>query len=219
MELTKQETAQLEGMLKKVGESTAANAKKVLLRMNAASDEGLLRMVIKAFITFHLEYKQNQELEEATKKKEKQMEEYMKGKAEGQRKVIQRMVTAMGSGLVQSCFKEWAKHTAEEKAGERMQEMLDERMGKLGLFAGKNKGAAMKAASRLAQLMDDGALLVTITGWKKIAKVDRVARYARAKNHEKRKKLVGVRDDFNGFANELDGVLKAGTPRTEVPKG
>merc|ERR1712066_517079 len=136
-------------MLKKVGESTASNAKKVLLRMNAASDEGLLRMIMKAFITFHEEYKQNKDLEDMVKAKEKQIADHMANKTEGQKNVIQRMVAATGSGLVQSCFKEWAKHTAEEKAGERMQEMLDERMGKLGLSAGKNKGAAMKAASRL----------------------------------------------------------------------
>merc|ERR1712151_932420 len=131
--------------------------------------------------------------------------------------VIARMVTVTSSGLVQSCFKEWCKYAQEVKESDKMQELLDEKMSKLGLFADKNSGAAMKAASRLAMIMDNGSLLIAITSWKKLAKIDRVARYAKDKNHKKRQQLMGVKDLFKGFAKDLEGGLKDGTPRVDAP--
>jgi len=179
----------------------------------------LVRMCFQAFVSFHSEYQLNKEIEDMTKAKEQQIKEFLKTRGEGQFNVIRRLCDSTAAGLITGVFQEWVKWTADEKDEHKKQEEIEERMAKLGLFGTKNKGSAMKACDRLATIMEVGCLLVTVHTWKKWAKLERIRRYGSEKNSKKKAQLKGVKDLFRGFAQELEGGLKDGTPRIEpAPK-
>merc|ERR1719215_1105577 len=85
-------------------------------------------------------------------------------------------------------------------------------------FTGKNKGCAKSAMQRAAEAQEISVILIIYMYWKKEAKVQAMRRYGKEKNTKRKEQLQGVKGLFKNFANELDGSLKAGTPRIEPKK-
>jgi hypothetical protein len=85
----------------------SAKSKKVMSRMSAGSDQGLLTMCLAAWVQFIAEYNKNRAFEDAVKAEEKKIAEFMKSHNESSKSVLNRMSAATDSGLVQSCFKAW----------------------------------------------------------------------------------------------------------------
>merc|ERR1711967_171824 len=105
-----------------------------------------------------------------------------------------------------------------KKAAE-MQELMESNAGKFSSFTGRNKGSAKSAMQRAAEAQDIAVQLVIYMYWKKEALVQRMRRYGKEKNTKRKEQLQGVKGLFKNFANELDGSLKAGTPRIEPKRG
>lgn len=207
----------LQNKLKNFADSTAANAKKVLSRMNAGNDDALVSMVFQSYVSFHNDYKQNKEIEDAVKAKEAVVADFMSKRTEKQKNVLMRMVGSTDTGLITQCFQAWTTHAKEVAEAEKLQEQLDEKMNKLTGFAARNTQNAMGAANRLAQSMNDSAVLGIFIAWKRDCKVETMKRYGKEQNEKRKTQLKGVKGLFKNFASELDAGLQEGTPRVEAP--
>merc|ERR1712048_217334 len=87
----------------------SANSKKVLGRLNAGTDQGLMTMCFTAWVQFIAEYNKNRAFEDAVKAEEKKIAEFMKKQNEGAKSVLGRMSAATDTGLIQSCFTGWVE--------------------------------------------------------------------------------------------------------------
>jgi hypothetical protein len=206
---------QLEGKLKAMAEVQSQNAKKVLGRMTQGSEAGLQQYVFQAWQKFCEDYKKNFEFEEALKAQEAKTKAFMEKQNAGAKSVLSRMSSGNDSGLMHMCWKAWNDWIIENKKAAEMQELLENAQGKFSSFTGRNKGSAKSAMQRAAEAQDISVQLVIYMYWKKEALVQRMRRYGKEKNTKRKEQLQGVKGLFKNFANELDGSLKAGTPRLE----
>merc|ERR1719316_1804435 len=104
--------AEMKALEQKMANFTAeqsAKSKKVLGRLTAGSDQGLVALCMQAWIQFIAEYNKNKEFEDAVKAEEAKIAEFMKKQNEGAKSVLNRMSAATESGLVQSCFTGWVE--------------------------------------------------------------------------------------------------------------
>merc|ERR1711988_623286 len=114
----------------------------------------------------------------------------------------------------QMCLKAWIDWVDENKKSREMQEKLQESQDRFSSLTGR-KGSRKSAMQRAAKAQDISIQLVIYMYWKKEALVQRMRRYGKEKNTKRKEQLQGVKGLFKNFANELDGSLKAGTPRLE----
>jgi hypothetical protein len=212
------EMAELNAKMGAFSKDQAAKSKKVLSRMNAGSDQGLLNMCMTAWIQHCEEYKKNREFEDAVKREEQKIAEFMKKQNEGAKGVLSRMSQATDSGLVQQVFAGWVEVFEEYKRHVEMKEKLNANTSKFATFSNRNKASAKSGMSRTAELQDAGSLTVIFKLWLKEVKVERMRRWAKEKNVKKKNQLLGVKGLFRNFANELEAGLKEGTPRVESMK-
>jgi len=210
--------AELEGKLKSMADSQSDNAKKVLGRMNNASDVGLQTFVFQAWQRFCEEYNKNKEMEDAVKASEQKVAQFMKQQNEGAKSVLNRMSMGNDTGLLGTVWKSWNDWIAENKRTAELQEILQANAAKMSDFTGKNKSCAKSAMQRAAEAQDIAAVLVIFMNWKKEAKVQAMRRYGKDKNSKRKEQLQGVKGLFKSFANDLDSSLKQGTPRIEPKK-
>jgi S-ribosylhomocysteine lyase LuxS involved in autoinducer biosynthesis len=210
--------AELEGKLKSMADAQSDNAKKVLGRMNNQSDVGLQTFVFQAWQRFCEEYNKNKEMEDAIKTSEQKVAQFMKQQNDGAKSVLNRMSMGNDTGLVATIWKNWNDWIAENKRTQELQELLQANAAKMSDFTGRNKGSAKSAMQRAAEAQEIASILIIFMYWKKEAKVQAMRRYGKEKNSKRKEQLQGVKGLFKNFANELDGSLKAGTPRIEPKK-
>jgi hypothetical protein len=209
---------QLEGKLKSMADAQSQNAKKVLGRMTQGSEAALQQYVFQAWQKFCEEYKKNFEFEEALKAQEAKTAAFMEKQNEGAKSVLNRMSSGNDTGLKQMCLKAWIDWVDENKKSREMQEKLQESQDRFSSLTGR-KGSRENAMQRAAKAQDISIQLVIYMYWKKEALVQRMRRYGKEKNTKRKEQLQGVKGLFKNFANELDGSLKAGTPRIEPKRG
>mmetsp|Transcript_37372 Transcript_37372/g.59887 ORF Transcript_37372/g.59887 Transcript_37372/m.59887 type:complete len:529 (+) Transcript_37372:104-1690(+) len=212
------EMAELNAKMATFSKEQAAKSKKVLSRMNAGSDAGLLEMCLQAWVQFIAEYNKNREFEDAVKKEEAKLAEFMKKQNAGASAVLNRMSQATDTGLVQQCFQGWVDVFTEQKKANELQDILNSGSGRFSEFSSRNKAGAKGAMDRAAELTEQGALIVIFKLWLKEVKVERMRRWAKDKNVKKKNQLLGVKGLFRNFANELEAGLKEGTPRVDPKK-
>merc|ERR1711988_1808223 len=176
---------------------------------------GLQTFVFQAWQRFCEEYNKNKEMEDAVKASEQKVAQFMKQQNEGAKSVLNRMSMGNDTGLLGTVWKSWNDWIAENKRTAELQEILQANAAKMSDFTGKNKNCAKSAMQRAAEAQDIAAVLVIFMNWKKEAKVQAMRRYGKEKNTKRKEQLQGVKGLFKNFANELDGSLKAGTPRIE----
>lgn len=208
-----EEMKELEGKLSAFSKDQAAKSKKVLSRMNADSDGGLIQFIWNAWIQFYEDYKKNAEFEDAVKAEEKKIAEFMKKQNEGAKSVLNRMSSATDSGLIQACFQGWVEEFQEQKKAMEFEHMMASGSGRFNEFSSRNKSSAKGCMDRAAEATDNASLIIIFWHWKREYKVQRMVRYARDKNAKKKNQLIGVKGLFKNFANELEAGLKDGTPR------
>jgi len=208
-----QELKDLEARMASFSKDQAAKSKKVLGRMNAGTDEGLMHLCFTAWIQFLEEYKKNKDFEDAVKDEEKKLKAFMNKQKDGASTVLSRLNASTDIGLIGMIFMAWKESFLEYKKQLEMEEMLNQNGGKFGSFGSRNKGAAMSANQRAAYAQDVGSMVVIFWYWKIFWQVERMRRFAKEKNNKKKQQLVGVKGLFKNFANELEAGLKEGTPR------
>merc|ERR1711966_508128 len=191
-----------EARMSQFSKEQASKSKKVLSRMNAGTDQGLLTMCLTAWIQFIAEYNKNRDFENAVKAEEAKIAEFMKKQNEGAKSVLSRMSSATESGLVQGCFKAWVEVFEEIKKANEMEDLMMQNAGKFKTFGARNKASA-----------EESTCIVIFWYWKRETRVQRMKRYAQDKNNKKKQQLIGVKGLFKNFANELEAGLTDGTPR------
>jgi hypothetical protein len=209
------EMKELEAKMGKFSADQSAKSKKVMARIGAGGDAGLMSMCLSAWVQFLAEYKKNKDFEDAVKAEEKKIAEFMKKQNEGAKSVLNRMSAGTDSGLVQTCFKGWVEFYIEQKKAIEMEELMHANSAKFGSFAARNKASGGSAMERAAYATDLSTYIVMFWYWKRECKVERMRRFARDKNVKKKQQLIGVKGLFKNFANELEAGLKDGTPRPD----
>lgn len=193
----------------------SSKSKKVLARMNAGTDMGLLEMCLQAWIQFIAEYNKNREFEDAVKAEEKKIAEFMKKHQDGAKSVLNRMSAGSDTGLIGTCFKAWVDVFMEQKKANELEDIMANAQGKFATFGARNKASAGSAMDRSAAATEMSTLIVIFWYWKREVRVQRMKRFAQDKNNKKKQQLIGVKGLFKNFANELEAGLKDGTPRIE----
>merc|ERR1719460_843464 len=136
------EVEAMEERLKACADQQAANAKKVLARCGAASEQGLRDMCFHEWCTFHQEYLKNKELEDAVKAEEKRIAEFMKSHSENAQGLLNNMHAATNTGLLHEVLTAWVEVVKEEKAANEFAEFMNQQHGKLTAFGDRNKAGA-----------------------------------------------------------------------------
>jgi len=209
------EMAELDARFASFQADQSAKSKKVMARIGAGGDVGLLTLTLAAWVQFIAEYNKNREFEDAVKKEEAKIAEFMAKQKDASKSVLNRMSDGSDSAIVQTCFKAWTDFIAEQKEALAMEELLSGAGGKFKSFNSHNKKNAGSVMERAAQAESDSVCIVIFNYWKREVKVERMRRFARDKNSKKKQQLVGVKGLFKNFANELEAGLKEGTPRIE----
>jgi len=212
----KSEMAEIDSRFRQFAEASAANAKKVMGRMSAGSDEGLLAMAFTGWTSYYANFKKDKEMNDAVRAAEMKVSEFMKKQNEGAKSVLTRMTAASETGLISTAFQGWAEAVVEAKNANEMEAVLHAKSSKLTAFSNRNKGSATNVSHRTAHLQDQSLLIYTYTFWKREALCERMRRYGKEKNDKKKQELVGVKGLFKNFATELESSLKEGTPRVEA---
>jgi len=206
---------ELEEKLKNFTSAQAAKSKKVLSRMNAGSDAGLVHMMWTAWIQFCEDYKKDREINDAAKAAEMKLNEFMQKRGESAKGVITRMTNASDSGLITTAMEGWIEVFKEEKQANEMKNLLASQTGKFESFGLRNKQSAGSCMERATQVADLGWYITIFYYWLREARVERMRRYAKERNYKKKQQLAGVKGLFRNFAGELEAGLKDGTPRVD----
>merc|ERR1712079_841382 len=134
----------------------------------------------------------------------------------GAHSVLSRLTAESQAGLLSGAFFGWLEELQAEKDSAEMEQVLNQKSAQLNGFASKNKGAAMNATQKKAQIEEQNLLIPIFCLWKREAKVERMRRFGKEKNLKRKQELQGVKGLFKNFASELEENLKEGTPRVEV---
>jgi hypothetical protein len=199
--------------LERFAENSASNAKKVMGRMSAGSDEGLLSMAFKGWMIYVEEYKKDKEMNDKIKSQEQKTAEFMKKQKDGAQAVLGRMTQASATGTVSSVFKEWLDLVTTAKNAAEIDEIMKSNNGKMKSFKDKTKGGAKNVSQRIAWLQEQMVFLCVFTLWKRDWKCERLKRYGQEKNMRRKQELIGVKGLFKNFASDLETSLKEPTPR------
>lgn len=208
-----EEMKELEAKLSQFSKDQVQKSKKVLDRMNAGTDQGLVHFIFQAWLQFMEEYRKNRDFEDAVKAEEAKIAEFMKKQNEGAKSVLTRMSCASDTGLLDQCMKGWIEVFNEQKKANELEDMLNSASGRFNEFSSRNKSSAKGCMDRAAEAADMSQYIVIFCYWKREYKTERMRRYARDKNTKKKQQLIGVKGLFKNFANELEAGLKDGTPR------
>jgi len=203
----------LEDKMANFSAEQSAKSKKVLGRLTAGSDQGLISLCLQAWVQFIAEYNKNKEFEDAVKAEEQKIAEFMKSHNESSKSVLNRMSQGSESALIAQCFAGWVEVYQETKKANEMEDLMYKNSAKFGSFGQRNKASAGGAMDRAAQAQDDNTMIVIFWYWKREMRVERMRRWARDKNLKKKQQLMGVKGLFKNFANELEAGLQGGTPR------
>merc|ERR1711977_104311 len=195
------------------------NAKAVLMRNLASSDNQLMDVCIEAWKGWLIEYKKNKEAEDAVKAAEQKVADFMKNKSEGAKGIIDRMNSATDSGLVEHVMSTWVQFRKDELKAAEMEALINGANNKFGYFSEKNKMGAMSAGQKATYVRDYGLMIHAILLWIDVTKVERLLRYYTNRVEHKKHQLQGLQTMFRTFANQLEVGLKEGTPRDAAALG
>jgi len=198
---------QVQDRLARMQAGQAANAKKVLARMTAGTDEGLRSMAFDGWRQYVLDT-QKERAEEATAAaaaaKAKEQKDTAKENAKG---VMARMSASSDQGLLSMVVSNWVAITKEEKKKRDLREAQSKSTNKLFMLSRRQKDSAMGVQSRIIETEQAMVLLKTFSAWQVDVKADRLQRHYKAKMDSKRKQLTGVQHLFKTFAQQLEQGL------------
>jgi len=203
-------------MEEKMAKQAAAgkeNAKSVLLRNLAASDNMLMDTCVESWKQFIIEYKKNKEVEDAVKAAEQKVAEFMKAKSEGAKGIIEKMNSATESGLCEHIMSTWATHFNDIKQAQAFELKMEANRAKMAGFNEKNKKGAMSAGQKAEKIHENALVTHAWCIWQTDTKMERVLRYYQTRIDNKRNQMDTVQTAFKDFASQLENNVRAGTPR------
>jgi len=208
-----QQVRDLEFQLNTYAKEQMENTKKVVARMNADSEGGLIGMVWAAFCQHHKDYAKDKELEEAVKAAEQKVAAMKQNQKEGATSVLQRMSGSSEAGLLSNILGEWIKSFKERKEGDNMRELLENAQGKFQSFQDRNKQGAGSAMNRAVDVQNQCVMIPIFGSWKFYERVEKAKRQGEERYKWRKGQLNTVKGLFQGFANELENTLKSPDPQ------
>merc|ERR1711879_1039301 len=193
--------------------SQAQNSMKVMSRMSAGQDAGLLSMCMQSWTAYVAEIKSDKELEGAVKAAEEQLAEYMKQKKDQAKGVLGKMSGSTEIGLMKDVFGMWLGVLAEEKHQRQLDEDANGHDVKFKNLNKRQKGAARNVQERATALEQMNDLLQFFHLWATAARLERVTRHYSGKMDAKKNQLEAVQTMFKSFAQQLEQGI-SNTPRT-----
>eukprot|EP00403_Amphidinium_massartii_P010789 CAMPEP_0178410254 /NCGR_PEP_ID=MMETSP0689_2-20121128/20883_1 /TAXON_ID=160604 /ORGANISM="Amphidinium massartii, Strain CS-259" /LENGTH=524 /DNA_ID=CAMNT_0020031421 /DNA_START=136 /DNA_END=1707 /DNA_ORIENTATION=- len=215
-ELIKQQMEATQAKLQEMSRKSAANAKQVLTRMNGGADSESVAICFQAWATVYQEFSKAKEMDRAVKDAQGKVAQFMKKQKDGAKSVLGRMGASSDSGLVQSVFDEWLDLCKGTRKEESLKAAVSDAKYKISSFTTRNKANALATMKKLAQTQDWSLVIYLYNFWMFETKSEMTRKYGRAKNEQRKKKLLDVKGLFKSFANELEQGLKDGTPRIET---
>merc|ERR1719440_1894344 len=210
-----EEMKALEAKMSAFTAEQSAKSKKVLGRMTAGSEQGLLAICLQAWIQFIADYNKDKAFNDAVKAEEERVAAFMKKHNDEAKKVLNRMSAGSETGLMGMCFKGWVEFYTEIKKANELEDIMANGGGRFKSFNDRNKASAGSAMDRAAVAADESTMLVIFWWWKRLVRVKIMQAYCETKNDKKKSQIKGVKTLFRNFANELETGLKDGTPRPE----
>merc|ERR1719491_171482 len=203
------QVAELEARLKACAGQQAENAKKVLARCGAATEQGLRDMCWHEWKSFHEEYLKNKELEDAVKAEEKRIAQFMKDHSQNAQGLLSAMSSSTDTGLVSSSFQAWREYYVEEKRINEYAEVMRQQKSTLNSFGDRNKKGAKNAMERAHEHGLTMLYLKVWGAWRLDTRVEQLLRVHGGRIDGKRQQLLGVQQMFRNFAGQLETSIKA----------
>jgi len=202
--------ARLSGMKK----SQQENSMKVMSRMSAGQDSGLLAMCMQSWSAFLEEAKSDKALEGAVKQAEEQLAEYMKQKKDHAKGVLGKMSGSTEMGLIKETFGLWLSVFNDEKHARLVDEQENGRDVTFKNLNKRQKGAARNVQERATALEQQNDLAIIFLNWACAARLERTLRHYAGKMDAKKNQLDAVQTMFKSFASQLEQGI-SNTPRTK----
>merc|ERR1719356_741698 len=222
--------AELEALQEKMGtfhSEAKSRQMKVFGRMAGDRDQAVLVLAMSSWVTFHQEFKRDQEHEEAVKKAQTALNDHLKGKKEETKKLLNKMSASTDTGLMAQVWQQWLIVADEEKKARQLEDQMKSSDVKLKAMLANTKGKAFGVATRTNEQINENLLLRVLSAWAIEFKVAHVEKYYEKKISGKRQQLSKVHTLFKDFAKQLENGLKpndgdssgrTGTGRTEGRK-
>merc|ERR1719446_543274 len=204
------DVAAMEARLKACADQQAANAKKVLARCGAATEQGLRDMCFHEWVAFHQDYMKNKELEDAVKAEEKRIAEFMKTHSENAQGLLNNMHAATNTGLLHEVLTAWVEYWKEEKAVNEYAEFMNAQGGKLTAFGNRNKAGAKSVMERAHEHNLTMLYLKVWGAWRLDTKMEKMLKVHQGRIDGKRQQLIGVQQMFRNFAKQLESNIQSG---------
>jgi len=200
----------MEARLKACADHQSANAKKVLARCGAASEQGLRDMCWHEWKAFHMEYLKNKVEEDAVKEEEKRIAEFMKSHSKNAQGLLNNMSAATDTGLLQTILTGWIEYYKEEKQIAAYAEVMNAQSSKMGQFGDRNKKGAKSVMERAHEHGLTMLYLKVWGAWLLDTRVEKHMKLHQARIDGKRSQLIGVQQMFRNFAKQLETNIQSG---------
>lgn len=204
------DVAAMEERLKNCQDHQSQNAKKVLARCGAASEQGLRDMCFHEWLGWHREYLKNKEEEDAVKLEEQRIKDFMKSHSENAKGLLNNMHAATTTGLIHEVFQAWCEFWKDEKQVNAYAEMMNAHGGKMGEFGNRNKKGAQSVMQRAHEHGLTMLYLKVFGAWRLDTKIEQTLKIHQGRIDGKRQQLLGVQQMFRNFAMQLETNIQSG---------
>jgi len=204
------DVAAMEARLGAMNGQANANAKKVLARCGAASEQQIRDMCFVAWVDSYKEYLKNKEEEDAVRAEEKRIQEFMKSHSDNAKGLLNNMAGATNTGLLHEVIMAWTEYVKEEKQVNAYAEFMSQQQGKMGAFGDRNKKGAKNVMERAHQHQLEMLYLKIFGAWRLDTSIERQLKTHQVRIDGKRQQLVGVQQMFRNFAKQLESNIQSG---------
>jgi len=202
--------AAMEARLGGMNDQANKNAKKVLARCGAASEQQIRDMCFVAWVDCYKEYLKNKEEEDAVRAEEKRIQEFMKSHSENAKGLLNNMAGATNTGLLHEVFLAWCEYYKEEKQVNAYAEFMAKQQGQMGAFGSRNKKGAQSVMERAHEHNMIMLYLKIFGAWRLDCSVEKLLKVHQGRIDGKRQQLVGVQQMFRNFAKQLESNIQSG---------
>lgn len=211
----KAQLAALEAKFAEAKGTQQDNTRNVMMRMNADKDAMLIGVCFQGFVTFHLDYAKNKEMEDRVKKAEQQVQTFMNSKKAGAKKILDGVNSGTNLGILKTTMSAWRQLWDDGKKEAELAEQLNNAQSKLSGFQDRSKNSAHSVTERARMHYEAMICLKVIYFWMRDSRVEAALRRYHYQIDGKRHQLLGVQKMFRDFAQQLEAGLNFDSAREQ----
>jgi len=196
--------------LQSFADEAAENAKKVMARMGASSEQGLIAVCFQGWMSCLEESKKEKKLAADEAEGKKRAEELLKTQSLNAKSIMATMAGASDTGLVYGTFNAWKAVRDDATKAAELAKVVESGKSKLAAFAGRNKPRAMSAMEKAMYQQDLVVVLKCYAAWRLDTRMERLSKANQVHIGAKKEQLSKVQTMFKNFATQLETDLKVG---------